>query len=82
MKPLSPTQNRIVLLASKGMADKAIASELSMKWGTVREHWKRIMLKLGAHTRVEAVLISMLTPIAPCPANACQQYAGKTGKDK
>ena len=52
---LSLTQLRIVELAARGKADKQLVEKLGMKFGTLREHWRRAFLKLGVRSRAEAV---------------------------
>jgi DNA-binding NarL/FixJ family response regulator len=53
--PVSPRRREILLLASKGQADKAIAEQLGVSENTVRNHWKYIFDQLEVNSRTEAV---------------------------
>ncbi len=54
---LSQREEEILLLASRGLTDRQISTELGIRAGTINTHWSRIRLKLGAATRSEAVSI-------------------------
>lgn len=76
---LSPRQLRIVELAARGLADKQIAAELGMAWGTTRTHWQRIFSRLQIHTRAEAVFAwALLTTAAPVLQLPVSKSADKT----
>lgn len=45
----------VLALAAVGHSDEEIAEQLGIKLGTVGVYWKRLLEKLGASTRTEAV---------------------------
>ncbi len=55
--PLSPREAEIMGWISRGMRNADIAAELRVQQKTVKNHVNRIFTKLGAGSRVEAVLI-------------------------
>ena len=52
---LSPRESGVLGLVRRGYSNKRIALELGIAPETVKSHAKKIFLKLGAQTRVEAV---------------------------
>jgi DNA-binding NarL/FixJ family response regulator len=52
---LTPREEEILTLLSKGFASKEIAEKLAVSYETVRDHLKRIYNKLHVHSRLEAV---------------------------
>jgi DNA-binding NarL/FixJ family response regulator len=52
---LSPRESGVLGLVRRGYSNKRIAIELGIAPETVKSHAKKIFLKLGAQTRVEAV---------------------------
>ncbi|CAN5561878.1 response regulator transcription factor [soil metagenome] len=54
--PLRPREAEVLRLIGVGMTSKAIAKELDLTVNTVRSYTQALMLKLGAHTRVQAVV--------------------------
>lgn len=53
---LSPRQEQIMLLMSRGKTDKAIAAELGISPHTVNNHIRRVYQRLRVNSRVQAVL--------------------------
>ncbi|MET0897947.1 MAG: response regulator transcription factor [Mycobacterium sp.] len=53
---LRPREAEVLRLIGFGMTTKAIARELDLTVNTVRSYTQALMLKLGAHTRVQAVV--------------------------
>lgn len=53
LERLSPRERHVVDLASAGLTDHAIQSELSISVGTLNTYWGRIRFKLGGLSRVE-----------------------------
>ncbi|CAN5380510.1 response regulator transcription factor [soil metagenome] len=53
---LRPRETEVLRLIGVGMTSKAIAKELNLTVNTVRSYTQALMLKLGAHTRVQAVV--------------------------
>ena len=54
-KGLSPRENEILELLSRGLAYKEIADRLNSSYATVRTHIERIYRKLHVHSRMHAV---------------------------
>ena len=52
---LSPRERGVLLLICQGLSNKRIARELQIAPETVKSHAKRILRKLSARTRAEAV---------------------------
>ena len=57
---LSPKEFKVLTLTALGFSDKEIALELKIKYCTVRNHIDRVVLKLNARNRANAVLIYKL----------------------
>ncbi|MDP3581306.1 MAG: response regulator transcription factor, partial [Ignavibacteria bacterium] len=55
-QPLSPREEQVLNLLSKGYLYKEIASELSISSDTVHNHIRKIYEKLQVHSRTEAVV--------------------------
>ncbi|MGE6650975.1 response regulator [Shewanella colwelliana] len=53
---LSPRQHRILMMFADGLLNKQIAYELGLSEATVKAHASAIFLKLGVHTRTQAVI--------------------------
>jgi DNA-binding NarL/FixJ family response regulator len=53
---LRPREIEVLRLIGRGMATKAIASELGLTQNTVRSYTQDLMERLGAHTRVQAIV--------------------------
>ena len=49
---LTPTEKRVVNLLVKGLRNQEIASELGIKLGTVKVHFRNIFLKYKVTNRV------------------------------
>jgi two-component system response regulator DesR len=56
--PLSDRERRVLRLAADGLSSAAIASQLGLSDGTVRNYLSDAILKLGAANRVEAARIA------------------------
>ncbi|KXT79234.1 response regulator transcription factor [Streptococcus sp. DD13] len=57
--PLSPREQEILALISKGLSNKEIAGQLFLSDGTVRNYVTGLMTKLNASNRTEAVHIAL-----------------------
>jgi len=55
---LTPRQIEVIRLLERGYTTTQIAEELHLSTETVRNHIRRLMRALGAHTRLEAVFIA------------------------
>jgi two-component system, NarL family, nitrate/nitrite response regulator NarL len=56
IEPLTPRELQVLQLVARGMANKAIAQELSISDHTVKFHVNSILAKLGAQSRTDAVV--------------------------
>ncbi len=52
---LTPREEEVLMMLSKGFANKEIADKLSVSYETVRDHLKHVYEKLHVHSRTEAV---------------------------
>ena len=56
---LSAQERTVLLLAARGLSNKAIGTEMSLSPRTVQSHLAHIFNKLGVASRTEAVVMSM-----------------------
>ena len=56
--PLTPRQTEVLDLLERGRTTRQIAAELHLSVDTVRNHVRRILHAVGAHSRLEAVAIA------------------------
>lgn len=57
--PLTPREHEVLALIGRGMANKAIALELSLSEKTVKAHVSSILAKLGVADRTQAALYAV-----------------------
>ena len=62
---LSAREEEILVLLSKGYANKAIADQLNLSVETIYSHLKRVYEKLHVHSRTEAVIRYLATNPPP-----------------
>jgi DNA-binding NarL/FixJ family response regulator len=62
---LSAREEEILVLLSKGYANKAIADQLGLSVETIYSHLKRVYEKLHVHSRTEAVIRYLATHPTP-----------------
>ena len=55
---LTPRQTEVLRLLERGHSTKQIAQELHLSTDTVRNHIRHLMRALGAHSRLEAVVLA------------------------
>jgi PAS domain S-box-containing protein len=55
---LTPRQNQVLHLLAHGHSTSQIAAELHLSVDTVRNHIRRMLRTLGAHSRIEALAIA------------------------
>ena len=55
---LTPRQNQVLQLLAQGGSTEQIAAELHLARETVRNHIRQVLKALGAHSRLEAVVIA------------------------
>jgi len=56
---LTPREREVLELLSRGLATDAIAASLVLSLHTVRNHVRNVLMKLDAHSRLEAVAIAL-----------------------
>jgi DNA-binding NarL/FixJ family response regulator len=56
--PLTAREREILALVAEGHANKTIATKLGLRLNTVRNHVQRVLTKLGAHSKLEAVAVA------------------------
>ena len=57
-RPLTPREKEVWLLMAAGRSDAEIAKQLRLNCLTVRFHLSNVLLKLGAVSRQEAVVLA------------------------
>jgi DNA-binding NarL/FixJ family response regulator len=62
---LTPRERDVLLLLGEGLDPTAIARELIMSIHTARGHVKNIMMKLGVHSQLEAVVTAARLGLLP-----------------
>lgn len=62
---LTPQQHQCVALLAQGMQDKAIARELGIAYGTVKQHLLCARNKTGATNRTELAVLYVRGDIVP-----------------
>ncbi len=60
-KQLSQREIAIIALIAEGQTNKAIAVQLGVAPETIKTYLKRIFIKLGTHSRAEAVVLAQTT---------------------
>ena len=68
--PLSTREWEVLDMLRSGASTRQIAEELHLTTETVRSHVKRVLRKLGAHTRAEAVEVAQRMMVRPSPPDA------------
>jgi DNA-binding CsgD family transcriptional regulator len=55
---LTPRQHQILVLLARGHSTEQMAAELHLTVVTIRNHVRRLLRALGAHSRLEAIVIA------------------------
>jgi DNA-binding NarL/FixJ family response regulator len=66
---LTERERQVLLLLAQGFGTGAIAQRLSISMTTVRNHSQRILAKLRAHSRIQAVAVGYASGLIPVPAS-------------
>jgi DNA-binding NarL/FixJ family response regulator len=56
---LSPRESEMLMLLAEGLSGEEIAEKLVLSPATVRTHVQNAMVKLGAHTRGQAIATAL-----------------------
>jgi DNA-binding NarL/FixJ family response regulator len=62
---LTAREQEVLALMGEGLDPNSIAERLVLSVYTVRGHVKKIMMKLGAHTQLEAVVVATRSGLLP-----------------
>jgi DNA-binding NarL/FixJ family response regulator len=67
MEPLTPREEEVLALLVEGLSNKEIAGRLHLTEGTVRNHVSRIIAKLQANDRTQAVIEALRRGLVDLP---------------
>lgn len=67
-KPLSHREHQVLLAMARGLVNSEIAVELGVSENTIKTTSVRLFIKLGVHTRSEAVAFGCHGGLIPAPA--------------
>lgn len=56
--PLTPRETEVLFHIAAGLRNKEVAQSLGLSLATVRNHVHNILVKLGVHSKLEAVSLS------------------------
>lgn len=76
---LTAREREVLALMGEGLSPQAIADRLTISPHTSRGHIKNIMMKLGTHSQLEAVVVATRTGLLPTgkPSPAKTRLAGE-----
>jgi DNA-binding NarL/FixJ family response regulator len=66
---LTQRERQVLLHIAQGLGTGEIAQRLSISRATVRNHSQRILAKLRAHSRIQAVAVGYASGLIPVPAS-------------
>ncbi len=64
---LTPREVEVLEVLSGGLSNSDIAAELGISVNTVRNHVQNVLVKLGAHSKLEAAAIAVRAGLVPVP---------------
>src|SRR3954452_13279062 len=78
---LSTRERDVLQLVAAGMPDREIGDRLFISPKTVEKHVTRARLKLGARSRIEAVLAALRMDLIPWPAAGAEDASSASPGD-
>lgn len=67
MEPLTPREEEVLALLVEGLSNKEISNRLHLTEGTVRNHVSRVIAKLQANDRTQAVIAALRRGLVDLP---------------
>ncbi|MFE0187283.1 response regulator transcription factor [Streptomyces sp. NPDC059008] len=74
LERLTDREQEVLLLLGTGLANRQLARELGIAERTVKAHVARIVEKLRLETRVQAVVVSVLSHARLCTDPLCSRH--------
>lgn len=65
MESLTPREREILELMTEGLDNRAVAERLHIEYSTVRSHVRKVLQKLGARSKLEAVVKASESGLVP-----------------
>jgi len=80
--PLTPRETEVLHQLAAGLQNKEVAQKLNLSLATVRNHVHSILVKLGVHSKLEAVSLSFRSGWIPAaePTRAADQPAPSSAR--